>query len=89
MQFKEFDGVFAMYHDQALIPFKTICFEDGVNFTAGLSIVRTSPAHGTAYDIVGQDKASGEPFKKALLLGCEIYENRRKYAEDTKNPLKV
>ena len=88
MHFREFDGVFAMYHDQALIPFKTICFDDGVNFTAGLPIVRTSPAHGTAYDIAGQDKASGEAFKSALLMACEIYKNRLKYAEDIKNPLK-
>jgi 4-hydroxythreonine-4-phosphate dehydrogenase len=89
MTFREFDGVFAMYHDQALIPFKTICFEDGVNFTAGLPIVRTSPAHGTAFDIAGQDKASAEPMKQALLLAAEIFDNRKKYAEMYENQLKL
>jgi 4-hydroxythreonine-4-phosphate dehydrogenase len=87
MKHLEFDGVIAMYHDQALIPFKTMCFEDGVNFTAGLPIVRTSPAHGTAFDIAGQDKASGEPFKNALLLACEIHSNRVKYAKLHENAL--
>lgn len=87
MKFREFDGVFAMYHDQALIPFKTLSFEDGVNFTAGLPFVRTSPAHGTAFDIAGQDKASGEPFKSALLLAAEIYMNRKKYEEIHANPM--
>jgi len=88
MKFSEYDGVFAMYHDQALIPFKTMCFEDGVNFTAGLPFVRTSPAHGTGFDIAGQDKASGQPFKTALLLAAEIYNNRKKYEEMISNPLK-
>ncbi len=89
MKFREFDGVFAMYHDQALIPFKTLSFEDGVNFTAGLPFVRTSPAHGTAFDIVGQDKASGEPFKKALLLASEVFLNRKKYEEMHSNPIEL
>lgn len=87
MGYKNFDGVFAMYHDQALIPFKTLCFEDGVNFTAGLPIVRTSPAHGTAFDIAGQNKASGQPMKNALILATEIYSNRKRYAEMHNNPL--
>jgi 4-hydroxythreonine-4-phosphate dehydrogenase len=87
MGYRDYDGVFAMYHDQALIPFKTLCFEDGVNFTAGLPIVRTSPAHGTAFDIAGQDKASGQPFKNALLLATEIYINRKNYEEMHENPL--
>lgn len=89
MNFRQFDGVFAMYHDQALIPFKTLCFEDGVNFTAGLPIVRTSPAHGTAFDIAGQDKASAEPMKRALFLAAEIYANRKKYAEMYENQLNL
>jgi 4-hydroxythreonine-4-phosphate dehydrogenase len=89
MKHREYDGVFAMYHDQALIPFKTLCFEDGVNFTAGLPIVRTSPAHGTAFDIAGQDIASGQPFKSALLLACEIFANRENYAKMHENPLKT
>lgn len=89
MKFREYDGVFAMYHDQALIPFKTLCFEDGVNFTAGLPIVRTSPAHGTAFDIAGNDVASGEPFKRAMLMACEIHKNRNDYAQRHANPLSV
>jgi 4-hydroxythreonine-4-phosphate dehydrogenase len=87
MKYRNFDGVFGMYHDQVLTPFKTLCFEDGVNFTAGLPVVRTSPAHGTAFDIAGQDLASGEPFKKALLLASEIYQNRKNYAEMHENPI--
>ncbi len=89
LKHREYDGVFAMYHDQALIPFKTLCFEDGVNFTAGLPVVRTSPAHGTAFDIAGQDKASGQPFKAALLLANEIFKNRENYAKMHNNPLQV
>ena len=89
LKHQEYDGVFAMFHDQALIPFKTLCFEDGVNFTAGLPIVRTSPAHGTAFDIVGQDQASGQPFKSALLLASEIFHNRERYAKIHENPLKT
>jgi 4-hydroxythreonine-4-phosphate dehydrogenase len=89
MRFREFDGVFAMYHDQAMIPFKTLCFEDGVNFTAGLPIVRTSPAHGTAFDIAGKDVASGQPFKHALLMASEIWQNRQNYEQMNENPLKL
>lgn len=66
-EFAHFDGILAMYHDQGLTPFKTIAMEDGVNFTAGLSIVRTSPAHGTAYNIAGQNKASEESFRQAVI----------------------
>ena len=72
----EYDGVLAMYHDQGLIPFKTITFDKGVNFTAGLSDVRTSPAHGVAYDIAGENLASSQSFKDALLLACEIHRRR-------------
>jgi 4-hydroxythreonine-4-phosphate dehydrogenase len=86
--FKKFDAVLAMYHDQGLAPFKAIAFEDGVNFTAGLPIVRTSPAHGTAYELVGQDKASESSFRQALYLACEIYKNRAEYKELTSNPMK-
>jgi 4-hydroxythreonine-4-phosphate dehydrogenase len=76
LEFKKFDGVLAMYHDQGLAPFKVIAFDDGVNYTAGLPIVRTSPAHGTAYDLAGQDMANEQSFRNALLLAMDIYNNR-------------
>lgn len=75
-EFKKFDAVLAMYHDQGLAPFKVIAFEDGVNYTAGLPIVRTSPSHGTAYDIAGKDIASEQSFREALYLAVDIYKNR-------------
>jgi 4-hydroxythreonine-4-phosphate dehydrogenase len=84
-----FDAVLAMYHDQGLAPFKALAFERGVNFTAGLPIVRTSPAHGTAYDIAGKDKASPDSFRAAIYLACDIYRGRKKYEELTRNPLPV
>ena len=77
-----------MYHDQGLIPFKTISMESGVNYTAGLSVVRTSPAHGTAYDIAGENKASEESFRNAMYLAIDIFRNRKMYAEANKNPLR-
>lgn len=85
--YKQFDAVLAMYHDQGLIPFKTLNFESGVNFTAGLPYVRTSPAHGTAYDIAGKDQASAESMRAAAFLACEIFKNRLQWAEINKNPL--
>jgi len=87
--FSKFDAVLAMYHDQGLIPFKAISFERGVNFTAGLPIVRTSPAHGCAYDIAGKNLASPESFRTALYLACDIYKNRKLYDEIHANPLKT
>lgn len=86
-QFKNYDAILAMYHDQGLIPFKTLAFEGGVNFTAGLSVVRTSPAHGTAYDIAGKNKASEESFRQALYLALDIFRNRSEFEEINKNPL--
>ena len=77
--YKEYDGVLGMYHDQGLIPFKILSKNQGVNFTAGLPIVRTSPDHGTAYDIAGKNKASFISFQKAMLLAKQIYLNRAKY----------
>ncbi|MCK9421899.1 MAG: 4-hydroxythreonine-4-phosphate dehydrogenase PdxA [Bacteroidales bacterium] len=77
--FKNFDGILAMYHDQGMTPFKVMTFEEGVNFTAGLSIVRTSPAHGTAYDLAGKNEASPESFRNALYMACDIYMNRLEY----------
>ena len=75
--YKQFDGILAMYHDQGLIPFKTLSFNEGVNFTAGLNIVRTSPDHGTGYDIAGKNKANEDSFKKALYTAVDIFKNRQ------------
>jgi len=86
--FSRFDGILAMYHDQGLTPFKTIAMEDGVNFTAGLSIVRTSPAHGTAYDIAGKGQASEESFRQAIYMALDTFENRREYDKAYANPLR-
>ena len=74
--FANFDGILAMYHDQGLSPFKTLAMEDGVNFTAGLPIVRTSPAHGTAYDIAGKGIASEDSFRQAIYVAIDVYRNR-------------
>ena len=87
-QFNNFDGVLALYHDQGLIPFKLMSFTEGVNYTAGLPYVRTSPAHGTGYDIAGKDKASEQSMRSAVYLACNIYRNRQEYDELTANPLK-
>ena len=75
--FKEFDAILAMYHDQGLIPFKIMAMDTGVNFTAGLPIVRTSPDHGTAYDIAGKNKASDESFRQAIYMGIDIFRDRK------------
>ncbi len=86
--YARFDAVLAMYHDQGMVPFKLISFDRGVNYTAGLSAVRTSPAHGTAYDIAGEDKASPDSFREALYLAIDIYKNRQIYREISHDPLK-
>ncbi len=88
-QFSKFDGILAMYHDQGLIPFKSISMDSGVNFTAGLSVIRTSPAHGTAYDLAGKNMASEDSFRQAIYTACDIYQNRMINKEITANPLKV
>ncbi|MDR0758322.1 MAG: 4-hydroxythreonine-4-phosphate dehydrogenase PdxA [Tannerella sp.] len=85
--YRKFDGVLAMYHDQGLTPFKTLAMENGVNFTAGLPVVRTSPAHGTAYDIAGQNKASEASFRRALYALLDIHRNRTRYRQMTACPL--
>lgn len=85
---KNFDAVLAMYHDQGLAPFKALSFNSGVNFTAGLPIVRTSPDHGTAYNIAGQNKASENSFREAVYLACDIFRNRNMHSEISANPLK-
>lgn len=87
-KYKKFDAVLAMYHDQGLIPFKTIAMESGVNFTAGLPIVRTSPDHGTAYDIAGKGEASDESFRQAIYLAIDIFRNRKAHDEARQNPLR-
>ena len=78
----------AMYHDQGLIPFKSIAFHHGVNFTAGLPIIRTSPDHGTAYDIAGKNLASPDSFREAVYAAIDIYRNRKSYSEMSADPLK-
>ena len=88
MQYK-FDAVLSMYHDQGLIPFKSLAFDSGVNFTAGLPIVRTSPDHGTAFDLAGQNKANPQSMISSIYLAVDIVRNREKYAEMHANPLKV
>ena len=86
--FSHFDGVLAMYHDQGLTPFKVLAMEDGVNFTAGLPIVRTSPDHGTAFDIAGKNEASADSFRQALYMAIDIYRNRKNDEEAHRNPLR-
>jgi len=87
MQYSKFDGILAMYHDQGLIPFKSLSFGSGVNFTAGLDIVRTSPDHGTAYEIAGNNVANPSSFRQALFLAIDIAKNRKLYTELISNPL--
>lgn len=86
--YNKFDAVLAMYHDQGLIPFKTLSQEGGVNFTAGLNIVRTAPAHGTAFEIAGKNEASSDSLRKAIYYACDIFRKRNEYAEINSNPLK-
>lgn len=83
----EFDAILAMYHDQGLAAFKALSFDQGVNYTAGLPIVRTSPDHGTAYDIAGKNKASETSFRQAIYLAIDIYKSRSFYKEIKQNPL--
>ena len=85
--YTRFDAILAMYHDQGLIPFKIMAFEKGVNFTAGLPIVRTSPAHGTGYEIAGKNMASPDSLRQAIYLAIDIFKNRKSFEEMTKDPL--
>ncbi len=87
-QYRRFDGVLAMYHDQGLAPFKTIAMNEGVNVTAGLPIVRTSPDHGTGYDIAGKGVASEASMRHAIFTAIDIYRNRQRYDDMYRNPLK-
>ena len=86
--FSKFDGILAMYHDQGLTPFKALSFDSGVNYTAGLPWIRTSPVHGTAFAIAGKGEASENSFRQAIYLACDIFRNRQLYSEISKNPLK-
>lgn len=88
-QYENFDAVIAAYHDQGLIPFKTLSFGKGVNFTAGLNKVRTSPDHGTAYDIAGKGIADHNSFKEAVFAALDIFHSRIQYDEISRNPLKI
>lgn len=86
--FKQFDAVLAMYHDQGLIPFKTLAFSTGVNYTAGLKFVRTSPDHGTGYDIAGKNEADPSSFIEAIFSAIHIVKHRREQEELLKNQLR-
>lgn len=88
-QYEKYDAVIATYHDQGLIPFKTLSFGNGVNYTAGLNRVRTSPDHGTAYDIAGKGIADYNSFKEAVYLAIDIFHSRNQYQEISQNPLKI
>ncbi len=85
--FKNFDGILAMYHDQGMVPFKLMSFDEGVNYTAGLPVIRTAPAHGTAYDLAGKNEASPEAFRNALYLAGDIFVKRSEYDELHANQL--
>lgn len=87
--YADFDGILACYHDQGLVAFKTMSFGTGVNFTAGLTRVRTSPDHGTAYDIAGKGVANEASFLQAIFLAIDVYRNREEYKTISENPLKT
>lgn len=87
MQYR-FDAVLAMYHDQGLIPFKSLAFDSGVNYTAGLPIVRTSPDHGTAFDLAGENKANPQSMLSAIYMAIDIYRNRKRYDQMSADPVK-
>lgn len=87
--YKGFDGILAMYHDQGLAPFKTLAFGQGVNFTAGLDKIRTSPDHGTAYEIAGKGKADFSSFKEAIFMGINLFNAREEYVGLTENRLEI
>ena len=87
--YKNFDVIIASYHDQGLVPFKTLAFGSGVNYTAGLSEIRTSPDHGTAYDIAGKNKADFTSFRAAVFSAITIFKTRKAYLVSAENPLKI
>ena len=85
--YTKFDAILAMYHDQGLTPFKALSMDEGVNYTAGLPVIRTSPAHGTAYDIAGHNQADESSFRQAIFTAIDIFRNRERYYEAYANPL--
>lgn len=87
-KYKSFDAVLAMYHDQGLAPFKTLAYEEGVNYTAGLPFIRTSPDHGVAYDIAGKNLADEQSFSEAIFTAIKIFRNRAEYQDLMENRLK-
>lgn len=88
-QYEKYDAILAMYHDQGLIPFKTLSFGNGVNYTAGLNKIRTSPDHGTAFEIAGKGLANPNSFREALYLAIDVFHKRNEYQLLTENPLKI
>ena len=84
---ENFDGILSMYHDQGLTAFKTLSFANGVNYTAGLEIIRTSPVHGTAYEIAGKGIADEQSFREAIFMACNIHKNRIEFKLLNENPL--
>ncbi len=88
-QYTSYDGILAMYHDQGMLPFKSFAFDYGINFTAGLPIIRTSPAHGTAFDIAGRNIASANSMRQAIYTAIDIHKNRKEFKGLNKNPLPV
>ncbi|TWH99420.1 4-hydroxythreonine-4-phosphate dehydrogenase [Flavobacterium tiangeerense] len=88
-QYEKYDAIIATYHDQGLIPFKTLSFGKGVNYTAGLNKIRTSPDHGTAYEIAGKGIADFNSFKEAVYLAIDVFHSRNQYAEISKKPLRI
>jgi 4-hydroxythreonine-4-phosphate dehydrogenase len=88
-RFRHFDAVLAMFHDQGLAPFKSLSMDNGVNFTAGLPVVRTSPAHGTAYELAGKNEASATSFRNALYMAVDVARKRELYKEISSDPLHV
>jgi len=87
--YRQVDGILAMYHDQGLIPFKTLSFGEGINFTAGLPVVRTSPDHGTGNSIAGQNIADESSFRQALFLAIDIFRSRHQFKDNHRNQLKI
>jgi 4-hydroxythreonine-4-phosphate dehydrogenase len=87
--YTKFDAILAMYHDQGLAPFKTLSFGNGVNYTAGMPIIRTSPDHGTGFDISGKNQASPASFRAAIYLACDIFKTRQLQKEISANPLQI
>ena len=86
-QYESFDAILAMYHDQGLIPFKSLCIGQGTNYTAGMNVVRVSPDHGTAEQIAGKNQADESSFREAIFFALDIYKNRLEYAERNANPV--